>query len=94
MKISPFAASNKITEPLLLIHGEADNNPGTFPIQSERLYQAIRGNGGSVRYVVLPHESHGYAARESVEHTLWEMVTWFDRHMISEPTNEAPAPAE
>lgn len=81
LSMSPFAAAHRITEPILLIHGEADNNPGTFPLQSERLYHAIRGNGGTVRYVVLPHESHGYVARESVEHTLWEMVTWFDRHL-------------
>jgi dipeptidyl aminopeptidase/acylaminoacyl peptidase len=81
MAMSPFAAAHKIQTPILLIHGEADNNPGTFPLQSERLYHAIRGNGGTVRYVTLPHESHGYVARESVEHTLWEMVTWFDRYV-------------
>lgn len=81
MTMSPFAAADRIKSPILLIHGEADNNPGTFPIQSERLYHAIRGNGGTVRYVTLPHESHGYVARESIEHTLWEMVTWFDRYV-------------
>ncbi|MDA1230364.1 MAG: prolyl oligopeptidase family serine peptidase [Planctomycetota bacterium] len=81
MSMSPFAAADRIKAPILLIHGEADNNPGTFPIQSERLYHAVRGNGGTVRYVILPHESHGYIARESVEHTLWEMVTWFDRYV-------------
>jgi len=81
LKMSPLLAADKINEPILLIHGEADNNAGTFPIQSERLYQAIRGNGGIVRYVTLPHESHGYAARESIEHTLFEMVSWFDKHV-------------
>src|SRR6266550_892909 len=70
LKMSPFLHAHKIKSPLLLIHGAADNNPGTFPIQSERLYQAIKGNGGTVRYVTLPHESHGYLARESVLHTL------------------------
>jgi dipeptidyl aminopeptidase/acylaminoacyl peptidase len=90
-KMSPFMVADKINEPILLIHGQADNNPGTFPIQSERLYQAIRGNGGTVRYVTLPHESHGYAARESVEHTLWEMLTWFDRHVKNAAPTGAPA---
>ncbi|MFO0881586.1 MAG: prolyl oligopeptidase family serine peptidase [Gemmataceae bacterium] len=85
MRLSPFLVAHKINEPLLLIHGEADNNPGTFPMQSDRMYQAIRGNGGTVRYVVLPHESHGYFARESVEHTLAEMVSWFDRHVKHAP---------
>lgn len=80
-KVSPFQFAHKITEPLLLIHGAADNNPGTFPMQSERMYQAIRGNGGTVRLVVLPYESHGYAARESVEHTLYEMLSWFDKYL-------------
>ena len=61
-KMSPFTYANKINEPILLIHGEADNNPGTFPIQSERLFQAIKGNGGVARLVMLPHESHGYRA--------------------------------
>jgi dipeptidyl aminopeptidase/acylaminoacyl peptidase len=81
VKMSPFMFANQLKEPILLIHGEADNNSGTFPIQSERMYQALRGNGGNVRYVVLPHESHGYSARESVEHTLYEMIAWFDKHV-------------
>ncbi|HEX5272672.1 MAG TPA: prolyl oligopeptidase family serine peptidase [Gemmataceae bacterium] len=81
LKMSPFQYADKIKAPLLLIHGEADNNPGTFPVQSERMYQAVKGNGGTVRYVVLPGEAHGYAARESVEQTLYEMVTWLDRHV-------------
>jgi dipeptidyl aminopeptidase/acylaminoacyl peptidase len=85
-KVSPFMHAHKIKEPLLLIHGEADNNSGTFPMQSERLYHALKGNGGTARYVVLPFESHGYAARESVEHALYEMLTWFDRHVKNAPT--------
>jgi dipeptidyl aminopeptidase/acylaminoacyl peptidase len=84
-KMSPFNFAHKINEPILLIHGEADNNAGTFPIQSERLFQAIRGNGGIVRYVSLPHESHGYQAKESVEHTLYEMIAWFDKHVKNAP---------
>jgi dipeptidyl aminopeptidase/acylaminoacyl peptidase len=81
LKMSPFMYADKLKEPILLIHGEADNNSGTFPIQSERMYQAIKGNGGNVRYVTLPHESHGYAARESIEHTLYEMIHWFEKHV-------------
>jgi len=79
--MSPFLSAQKINEPILLIHGEADDNQGTFPLQSERMYQAVRGNGGIVRYVVLPHEAHAYAARESVEHTIAEMIDWFDRYV-------------
>lgn len=85
LKMSPFNYADQIKEPILLIHGEADNNSGTFPIQSERLYQAIRGNGGRVRLVMLPAESHGYAAKESIEHVLWETVTWFDRYVKNAP---------
>ena len=81
LRMSPFMIADKIKTPLLLIHGEADNNTGTFPIQSERLYQAIRGNGGTVRLVMLPLESHGYGGRESVEHVLWEELQWFDRYL-------------
>jgi dipeptidyl aminopeptidase/acylaminoacyl peptidase len=81
LRMSPFHYANKINEPLLLIHGQADDNSGTFPVQSERLYQAVRGNGGTVRLVMLPHESHGYLARESVEHTLYEMIDWFDKYV-------------
>lgn len=72
--------ADKINEPLLLIHGEADNNPGTFPIQSERLFQAIKGNGGTARLVMLPNESHGYSARESILHTLAEMIDWCNKY--------------
>lgn len=80
-KVSPFFYANKINEPILLIHGEADNNQGTYPIQSERLYAALSGTGGTARLVMLPLESHGYAAKESIEHTLFEMIDWFDRHV-------------
>ncbi len=79
MRMSPFTYADRIRAPILFIHGEADNNSGTFPIQSERMYAAVRGHGGTARLVMLPAESHGYAARESVGHALWEMVTWLDR---------------
>jgi dipeptidyl aminopeptidase/acylaminoacyl peptidase len=79
--MSPFAHADKINEPLLMIHGEADNNSGTFPIQSERLYAAVKGLGGTARLVMLPNESHGYAARESILHTLWEMDSWLEKHV-------------
>lgn len=85
IKISPFMFADKIRHPILLIHGMADDNSGTFPIQSERLYQAIKGNGGIVRYVQLPYEAHGYLGRESVEHTLYEMVAWFDKWVKTAP---------
>jgi dipeptidyl aminopeptidase/acylaminoacyl peptidase len=80
-KVSPFFYANKINEPILLIHGEADNNQGTYPIQSERLFAAISGTGGTARLVMLPLESHGYAAKESTQHTLFEMVNWFDKYV-------------
>ena len=81
MKLSPFTYANNINEPLLLIHGDADNNPGTFTMQSERLFQAIKGNGGTARLVLLPYESHGYTGRESVLHTLAEMIEWADKYV-------------
>jgi dipeptidyl aminopeptidase/acylaminoacyl peptidase len=80
MNVSPFTHAHKINEPLLILHGEADNNPGTHTMQSERLFQAIRGNGGTARLVLLPHESHGYRARESVLHVLAEMFEWAERY--------------
>src|SRR5580692_6277390 len=78
-QVSPFRFADRITAPLLLIHGEQDGNSGTFPIQSERLFQAIRGNGGTARLVLLPYESHGYLARESVLHVLAEQFDWLQR---------------
>lgn len=86
MKMSPFTYAHQINEPLLMIHGEADNNSGTFPVQSERMFAAIKGNGGVVRYVLLPSESHGYRARESVGHVLWEMITWLDKYLKAKET--------
>jgi dipeptidyl aminopeptidase/acylaminoacyl peptidase len=79
--MSPFSHAGSIDEPILLIHGEVDENAGTYPIQSERLFEAMKGLGGRVRYVVLPAETHGYRARESVLHMLWEMSTWLDKHV-------------
>ncbi len=75
-RMSPFNHAHLIKEPMLLIHGEADDNSGTFPIQSERFYVALKGHGATVRYVTLPYEAHGYAARESVLHTVAEMLNW------------------
>jgi dipeptidyl aminopeptidase/acylaminoacyl peptidase len=85
IKLSPVLQADKINEPLLLIHGELDQNPGTVPMQSEKLYEAVRGVGGTVRLVMLPYESHGYAARESTEHVLYEMLSWFDRYVKNAP---------
>jgi dipeptidyl aminopeptidase/acylaminoacyl peptidase len=85
LKVSPFMFAQKVNEPVLLIHGEADDNTGTFPIQSERMYQALKGHGATVRLVMLPHEAHGYAGRESIEHVLYEMIGWFDKHVKNAP---------
>ncbi|MCH8333662.1 S9 family peptidase, partial [Candidatus Sumerlaeota bacterium] len=79
--MSPFMHAEKINEPILLLHGQADNNSGTFPIQSDRFFHALKGHGARVRYVSLPHESHGYRGRESVLHTLAEMIDWFDLYL-------------
>lgn len=84
-KVSPFFYADKINEPMLMIHGEADNNQGTFPIQSERLFAAISGLGGKARLVMLPFEAHGYSARESTEHVLYEMVNWMDKYVKDAP---------
>ncbi len=80
-KMSPFWFADKIKTPILLIHGEADDNTGTYPIQSERMFAAIRGNGGTVRLVMLPAEAHGYRGKESLEHVLYEELTWFDKYL-------------
>ena len=80
-KVSPFMHAHKIDEPILLIHGEMDNNSGTFPIQSKRLFHALKGHGATARLVMLPYESHGYAARESILHVLAEMIEWFDKYI-------------
>jgi dipeptidyl aminopeptidase/acylaminoacyl peptidase len=80
-KMSPFSYADKIKTPILLVHGEADNNSGTFPIQTERFYNAIKGHGGTARYVLLPYESHGYRAKESIMHTLWEMDNMLETYV-------------
>jgi dipeptidyl aminopeptidase/acylaminoacyl peptidase len=79
--VSPLFSAHRIDEPILLVHGEVDNNSGTFPMQSERLFHALEGTGGTARLVLLPHESHGYQARESVLHVLAESFRWFDQHV-------------
>lgn len=80
-KVSPFMNAEKIKTPLLMIHGEEDPNSGTFPLQSERLFAAIKGNGGTARLVMLPYEGHGYAAEESNLHVLAEMAEWLDKYL-------------
>jgi dipeptidyl aminopeptidase/acylaminoacyl peptidase len=79
--MSPFMHADKMKTPLLLIHGEADNNSGTYPLQSERYFNALKGLGATVRLVMLPKESHGYSARESILHLLWEQDEWMDTYV-------------
>lgn len=79
--MSPFFTANKMDKPILLIHGEADNNPGTFTLQTERYFQAIKGLGGKARMVVLPKESHGYVAKENIFHVLWEQEQFLDKYL-------------
>jgi dipeptidyl aminopeptidase/acylaminoacyl peptidase len=93
-RVSPFRYADQIAAPLLLIHGEQDSNSGTYPIQSQRLFDAIRGNGGTARLVILPHESHAYLARESVLHLLAEQFQWLERWLPPEadrPRDRQPA---
>ncbi len=89
LKMSPFLSADKVKSALLLVHGEADDNTGTFPIQSERMYAAVRGNGGVVRLVTLPYEAHGYRGRESIEHVLSEEISWFDKYVKDANANDA-----
>ncbi len=79
--MSPFMHADTMKTPLLLIHGEADNNSGTYPLQSERYFNALKGLGAPVRLVMLPKESHGYAAKESILHMLWEQDKWLEDHV-------------
>ena len=87
--MSPFNYANKIKAPVLLIHGQRDDNSGTFPIQSERLFAAIKGNGGNVRYVQLPLEPHGYTSVETQRHLLWEYINWLDKYVKNAPPRAA-----
>jgi dipeptidyl aminopeptidase/acylaminoacyl peptidase len=81
LDMSPFAHANKIKTPILLTHGEMDDNTGTFPINSERLYAAIKGHGGTVRFVYMPYEAHGYRGKENVLHLLYEQGRWLDKYL-------------
>ncbi len=92
-RVSPFTYANQIKEPILLIHGQADNNPGTYTVQSERFYQALQANGATARLVLLPHESHGYRARESVLHVLAEMFEWADKYVKNRNVDDTNPPA-
>jgi dipeptidyl aminopeptidase/acylaminoacyl peptidase len=85
IRLSPVMHADKINEPLLIIHGEADQNPGTVPLQSEKLFESVRGTGGTARLIMLPHEEHGYRSREAVEHVLAEQLDWFDQHVKQTP---------
>lgn len=88
--MSPFMHADKMKTPLLLIHGEADNNSGTYPMQSERYFNALKGLGATVRLVMLPKESHGYSARESVMHILWEQDEWLEKYVKNKNVHEKP----
>ncbi|XP_060217602.1 probable glutamyl endopeptidase, chloroplastic [Lycium barbarum] len=82
VEMSPFMSANKIKKPILLVHGEEDNNPGTLTMQSDRFFNALKGHGALCRLVILPYESHGYGARESIMHVLWETDRWLQKHCV------------
>lgn len=90
--MSPFMHSEKMKTPLLLVHGEADNNSGTYPMQSERYFNALKGLGATVRLVMLPKESHGYRAKESILHLLWEQDQWLDKYVKQKVEEEQKTP--
>jgi len=81
IQVSPTFFADQVNEPILVIHGDDDSNPGTLTFQSEVFFEAVRGSGGTARLVLLPFEDHGYRARESVEHVLWEQLRWFDKYV-------------
>lgn len=85
--MSPFMHADKMNQPLLLVHGEADNNSGTYPMQSERYFNALKGLGATVRLVMLPNESHGYRSKESILHLLWEQDRWLEAHVKNKKIN-------
>jgi dipeptidyl aminopeptidase/acylaminoacyl peptidase len=85
LKVSPFFSADKMKAPLLIVHGDDDANPGTTPLQATKLYEAIRGNGGTARLVMLPHEPHWYSAMESNEQLIYEMLGWFDKYVKDAP---------
>jgi dipeptidyl aminopeptidase/acylaminoacyl peptidase len=85
--MSPFMSADKIKTPILLVHGELDNNTGTYPIQSERMFNAIKGHGGTVKFLLLPYESHGYAAKENILHLLYEQYAWVEKYVKNADKN-------
>lgn len=90
IQVSPTFFADQVNEPVLVIHGKDDSNPGTLTYQSEVFFEAVRGSGGTARLVLLPFEDHGYRARESIEHVLWEQLEWFDQHVKNAKTTAAP----
>ncbi len=86
--MSPFMHADKMKTPLLLVHGVADNNSGTYPLQSERYFNALKGLGATARLVMLPKESHGYRAKESILHLLWEQDQWLDKYVKNKETSK------
>jgi dipeptidyl aminopeptidase/acylaminoacyl peptidase len=86
--MSPFMNAEKVDEPLLLVHGQADNNSGTYLLQSERYFNALKGLGATARLVMLPKESHGYRAKESISHVLWEQDHWLEKYVKNKGSQE------
>jgi dipeptidyl aminopeptidase/acylaminoacyl peptidase len=92
IQVSPTFFADQVNEPVLIIHGKDDSNPGTMTIQSEVFFEAVRGSGGTARLVLLPFEDHGYRAKENVEHVLWEQLRWFNKYVKGDGTETPESP--
>lgn len=91
IQVSPTFFADQVNEPILIIHGDADSNPGTLTFQSEVFFEAVRGSGGTARLVLLPFEDHSYQARESIEHVLHEQINWFDKYVKNAESSMLPS---
>ena len=76
---SPLKHIKKAKTPLLLIHGEQDND--VHITQAEEMYTALKMRGVDAVLVRYPREGHGFREPRHREDSLARTIQWFDRYL-------------
>ena len=92
LDMSPFFRADKISGALLMYHALEDQNVGTAPISSIRMFHALQGLGKPAALYMYHYEDHSDATYAS-DLDLWaRWFAWFDVYVKNPQSKQAVMP--